>query len=272
MTKKINAPIKFFGGKGTMFNEIIKYFPKEKTYTTYIEPFAGSFSIGLKADYIPPIEIYNDLDKNVYSLFKVLSDKESFHYFKVRCDIALYSEDIRSELMKRLKDPSLSIDDRAFCFFYVNRTSHNGIGGFSKNTYIRRGMSKSVSDFLSSIDRLPELHDRLSRLIVTNTDGIKLIEKHKDNYDTFIYCDPPYEQSTRGGARYRVDMDREGQIRFLDSVIGSKAKILISGYDCELYNKLTENGFEKIQFEVKTITGTFKQKTKLETIWMNYGM
>jgi DNA adenine methylase len=65
-------------------------------------------------------------------------------------------------------------------------------------------------------------------------------------------------------------MDREGHIKFLDSVIQSKSKILISGYDCELYNKLTENGFEKIQFEVKTMDGNFNKKTKVETLWKNY--
>jgi DNA adenine methylase len=151
----------------------------------------------------------------------------------------------------------------------VNRTSHNGIGGFSMNTHVRRGMSKAVSDFLSAIDRLPELHDRLSKVIVTNTDGIKLIEKY-NNPNTLLYCDPPYEQSTRTGARYNVDMDREGHVNFLNSVINSKSKILISGYDCELYDTLIENGFTKHQFDVKTIDGNFEKKTKVETVWKNY--
>ena len=65
-------------------------------------------------------------------------------------------------------------------------------------------------------------------------------------------------------------MNRESHIEFLDSVIESKSKILISGYDCELYNKLVENGFTMIQFEVKTIDGNFNPKTKTETLWKNY--
>jgi DNA adenine methylase len=81
---------------------------------------------------------------------------------------------------------------------------------------------------------------------------------------------PPYEQSTRTNARYKEDMDREGHIKFIDSVIDAKAKILISGYDCELYDRLTENGFTKVQFEVKTIDGNFNKKTKTETLWKNY--
>jgi DNA adenine methylase len=191
-----------------------------------------------------------------------------FNTFKERCDMVLYSDDVRKEFRELLRG-DLSIEDRAFYFFYVNRTSHNGIGGFSMNSSIRRNMSKAVSDFLSCIDRLPELHERLSRVIVSNTNGNELIRKYNDRRN-LIYCDPPYEQSTRTGARYSVDMNREGHIDFLNAVISSQSKIIISGYDCELYNELTENGFEKIQFEVNTIDGNFNRKTKTETLWKNF--
>lgn len=263
----MNAPIKYFGGKGTMFKNIIKHFPPKESFDTYIEPFGGSFSIGLKKD-ITPIEIYNDLEQNVFSLYKVLADKTLFEEFKQKCDLAPYSEDLRKEFKELLKT-DLSIIERAFYFFYVNRTSHNGVGGLSLNTVIRRNMSKSVSDYLSCIDRLPELHQRLSRLIVLNKDGTELIEKYS-RPNVFIYADPPYEQSTRTGARYKVDMDKGGHIDFIKIVINSQAKILISGYDCEIYNELTYNGFTKIQFEVNTVDGKRNPKTKIETLWKNY--
>ena len=264
----MNSPIKYFGGKGTMFNNIIEYFPERSEYNTYIEPFGGSYSIGLKK---PPveIEIYNDMDQNVYALYKVLSTPNLYREFKRNCDLVYYSEDIRSEHIKKLKDETISMVDRAFSFFYVNRTSHNGVGGFSKNTYIRRSMSKSVSDFLSAIDRLPELHDRLSKIMVTNMDGMKLIRKY-NLPNVFMYCDPPYEQSTSTSTLYKVDMDRAGHLDFLDAVITSKAKILISGYDCELYDTLGDNGFKKVSFKVKTIDGNFKPKTKTEYLYYNY--
>lgn len=264
----MNAPIKYFGGKGTMFNEIKKYFPDTSTFNTYIEPFGGSYSMGLKLDPIPPNEIYNDLEQNVYSLYKVISDKELFIKFKEKCDLFPYSEDFREEFKDKLKE-ELDILDRAFYYFYVNRTSHNGVGGFSMNLIPRRKMSKSVSDYLSSVDRLPELHQRLSKVIITNKDGIELIKKY-NNSDTFIYCDPPYEHSTRTSVRYKVDMDREKQIQFLNSVIDSKSKILISGYNCELYSELESNGFTRIDFKVNTVDGNKNPKTKTESLWFNY--
>lgn len=264
----MKAPIRYFGSKGGFYNKILEQFPNENEFDTYIEPYGGSYCVGLS---MTPAknEIYNDLEQNVYSLYKVLSDVDLFTKFKEKCDLAIYSEDLRKDYKEKLKEDDIDIVDRTFYFYYVNRTSHNGVGGFSMNTSIRRNMSKSVSDFLSSIDRLPELHERLSRVIVSNMDGVKLINKYNTE-NCLIYADPPYEQSTRTNVRYKVDMNREKQIEFLDSVIKSKAKILISGYECELYNILTDNGFSKINFEVKTVDGNFNKKTKVETLWKNY--
>jgi DNA adenine methylase len=263
----MDSPITYYGGKGNMWANIIEQFPPDETYKTYIEPFGGSFSVGLKTN-ISPIEIYNDLEQNVYSLYKVLSDDILFNEFKKKCDLAYYNQDMYVEF-KNLLNTELNTLDRAFYFFYVNRSSYNGTGNFRTNTSIRRNMSKSVSDYLSCIDRLPELHQRLSKVLVLNTDGTTLIKKH-DNIDTFLYCDPPYEHSTRTDVRYKVDMNREQHIDFLNTVMKVKSKILISGYDCELYNILVDNGFTKIDFNVNTVSGDSTPRVKIETLWKNY--
>lgn len=268
----MNSPCKYFGGKNGMFNQIIKHFPKNGTYNTYIEPFGGSYAIGFHTpvDRIAPIEIYNDLYNNVYSLFKVLSDERWFAEFKRLCDLSYYNEQMRKDYKEDLKRDDLGIIERAFKFFYVNRSSHNGIGGFSMNRVIRRGMAKSVSDYLSTVDRLPEIHDRLSRVTVYNRDAIEIMEKFNQP-NVFMYLDPPYVLSTRSSAeRYAVDMTDEQQEAFINTCIDSKAKLLISGYDCDLYNKLIDNGFTKASFTVNTIDGARNPKTKVESLWLNY--
>jgi DNA adenine methylase len=190
--RKIKPPIKYFGGKSNMADKIISQFPANTSYNTYIEPFSGAYNVGLQMPYVPSIEIYNDLEKNVYSLYKVLSDKILFNEFKYKCDLIYYSKELREEFKANLKKENLSIVDRAFYFFYVNRTSHNGIGGWSENLVVRRNMSKSVSDFLSVIDRLPQFHQRLSKIMILNTNGIELIKKY-DRENTFFYCVPENE-------------------------------------------------------------------------------
>jgi DNA adenine methylase len=194
MGKQITL-LKYFGGKNSngMGKNILCEFPEKGTYDTYIEPFSGGFSIGLQTptDMIAPIEIYNDLYSNVYSVFKVISDKDKFDQFKALCDVAYYSEEMRREFKEKLENENLDDIHRAFYYFYVNRTSHNGNGGLSKNIVVRRNMCKSVSDMLSTIDRLPELHQRLSHTLVLNRDGIRLMERYSSP-NVFMYCDPPY--------------------------------------------------------------------------------
>ena len=265
----MNAPIKYFGGKNGMFSKIIPHFPDPSQYTTYIEPFGGSYAIGFHMEHIPEIEIYNDLDENVYTLYKVIADKDMFMEFKSKCDIYPYSEQFRDEFRERLKDRGISEVERAFYFFYVNRTSHNGIGGMSVNMVVRRGMAKSVSDYLSTVDKLVEFHQRMSHMVIMHRDGIALMNRYREYDRSFMYCDPPYAWDTRGETRYSVDMDNEMQQKFIDECINSKAKLLISGYDCDMYDQLTAAGFTKINFDINTVTGT-RKKTKVETLWKNY--
>jgi DNA adenine methylase len=151
----------------------------------------------------------------------------------------------------------------------MNRMAHNGIGGFSVNLVTRRKMSKSLSDYLSAVDRLPELHERLQHVLVYNRDGLELMDKFCGD-ECFLYCDPPYVWSTRGSTRYAVDNDSEWHGRFVEKCILSKAKILVSGYDCDEYKPLEDNGFTKITFDVTVMDGAFRPNDRVECLWKNY--
>lgn len=265
-----NSPIRYFGGKGNgLSKRLIDHFPDKYSELKYLEPFGGSAAVLFNKE-ISPIEIYNDIEENVYSLFKVLSDNELFEEFKGKCDLTPYSKQIMEEFRDSLKNDELSILDRAYKYFIVNRTAYNGTGGFSAAPTIRRNMSKSISDYLSTVDNLIDVHQRISKVVVHNTDALNLIKKY-DEEDWFMYLDPPYHQSTRTSVRYKEDMGNDKQEDFLDTVISCKnAKILISGYDCVEYDRLVENGWTKISFEVKTQNTNRVGKTKIETIWFNY--
>lgn len=256
----MNSPIRYFGGKTGMEDHIYKYYPDG--CKGYLEAFFGSgamFFHGKKY----PIEVINDINQNVYSLFKVLSDKEMFSEFQIKANLAFYSEQLRQEAKDKLQT-SLSLEERAFYFFYFNRTSRNGNGGFAPDTSnVRMNSSKSITDYLACVDRLPEIHSRLKQAIVLNQNAIDLLTKY-DLPNWFYYLDPPYHWSTRTGARYENDMDDLEQEKFLKAVLSLKhAKVLISGYDCKEYSILEQKGFSKVQF-----IGSASEKP--ETLWMNY--
>ena len=266
----MNAPIRYFGGKGLMWKNILDQFPAPD-YNIYVEPFSGTYTIGLHMPYIPPIEVFNDLNKNVYCLYKILRDETLFPQFLKLVELTPYSEDMRYDAREKLKDTNLSELDRAYWYFICNRLSINGIGGFATNSLVRRNMAKSVSDFLSSVDRMPELHERLKHLVIFNRDALELMDKYNQS-NCFLYCDPPYVWSTRGTTRYDIDQDDAFHERFIDKCLESKSKILISGYDNPIYNRLEANGFTKVLFDVNTIDGNKKPKVKTEALWRNYDL
>lgn len=266
----VTNPIKYYGGKNNGLAKIIvSHFPSEGMYDTYVEAYGGGAACLFAAERVP-IEIYNDIEENVYSLFKVISNPELFQKFKEMCDIHIYSRQLHEEYRSDLKRNGLSLTDRAFKYFYVNRTSYNGCGGFTANLTVRRNMAKGVSDMLSAVDSLPDIHERLSKVIVEKKDGVELIEKF-DKENVFMYLDPPYEWSTRGSARYKEDMDDAGQIRLIETLLAIKhAKILLSGYDCELYQRLVDSGWKRLDIDVKTRDNANVTRMKKESLWKNY--
>lgn len=257
----MRSPIKYFGGKVYMMNEIKSHFPKGINDLVFIEGFGGGAS-SIFAKEPCGVEIYNDIDENVYSLFKVISDKLLFEELKNKLDITPYSRELRTEFIGDLKQEQ-SLVERAYKFLYVNRSSFNGNGGFTSNLHIRRSMSKAVSDYLSIIEYLPQIHQRFSRVIIENLDIMDLLKKYcADNI--FYYLDPPYLQSTRKSTvRYKYEMSEKDHENMIEMLISHKAKFLISGYENELYNRLKKNGWNKHSFKSPS-------SDSIETLWWNY--
>jgi len=264
----MNSPIKYFGGKNGFANKILPYFPENYITLNYIEPFCGSAAMLFHKEK-SPVEVINDLDDNIYSLFKVLIDSSLFSEFKSKCDLTIFSEKLLKEYSHDLKK-DISLLDRAYKFFYCNRVSYNGVGGFSTSGVIRRNMSKSVSDYLSSIDGLFDVHNRLSSVIVHNTNAFNLIQKW-DKENTFMYLDSPYHLSTRSSGGYKHDMTDKDQEEYLSILVNIKnAKLLVSGYNCDAYSVLEINGFKRVDMEIKTQNNNREGKSKIESLWMNY--
>ncbi len=257
----MKSPIKYYGGKSYMTNIIIEQFPKD--YEVYVEGFGGGASVLFEKEKTP-LEVYNDLGENVYSLFKVLSDKEMFNRLKEKLDLTYYSEELRNEYKQDLKRNDLSLEDRAYKFIFVNRSSFNGVGGFSTTMLARRNMSKSTSDYLSMIDKLPEIHNRLSSVIIEHKDIMDLLDKY-DKETTFMYLDPPYVKETRlSNQTYEVEMSNEEHIKMCERLLSFKGKILLSGYDNELY-RILDSKFNKLSFESPNANSS-----AIECLWKNY--
>ena len=116
--------------------------------------------------------------------------------------------------------------------------------------------------------RLIEVAETLRVATLESGDGIALIEKFAVKPDAVIYCDPPYELSSRNADKsYRVEMDDADQRRFLSACVAATAKVAISGYRNELYNRELAD-WTSIEFRHITKTGGSGERT--EVLWTNY--
>lgn len=264
--------ITYFGGKNASCHNIYKFFPSHNEYRKYGEYYGGSGAVLINKTR-SEIEIFNDLDGNVVALYKVIADETLWDTFREKCNASIVHNDLRREYHQKLKEGDLDILTRAYYFWYVNRTSRNGLysKGFVNNFEIVGGMGRAVKDFFNSIDCLPELHQRLKYVVFENQKAIKLIKKYKKDKDMFNYLDPPYHHDTRSDCRYPYDMTNKEHEKLIAEIIKpeTKAKFLISGYSHDLYDVLLNHGFRKEVFNTFIrIANGFKKAE--ECVWFNY--
>lgn len=258
----MKSPIKYYGSKTAMTDIILNHFPSD--FDIYCEGFGGGGSV-LFAKEPNKIEIYNDIDDCVYNFFNVLSG-DKYNEFVKRISLLGYHRKIHDDFINKQNNNEYKDDvDKAVCFFYLNRCKFQGNGAFHIAKVARRNMAKSVAAYLSVVDGLYEFHERLTRVGFENKDIFEFIEKYDSN-KTFFYLDPPYVISTRVAKNvYKYEMNEGEHKRLCETLLNIKGKCLISGYDNDIYNNLTNEGFFKYSF--KSVSAL---SNKTETLWWNY--
>lgn len=111
----------------------------------------------------------------------------------------------------------------------------------------------------------PALVDRQD-VTLLQQDGIAFLESYQWSGDEFIYADPPYLLSTRGGRRYYAhELEDPGHARLLAAAVKIPAKMMISGYDSPMYNAALI-GWRRVEF----IAYTRQHQKRTEVLWFNY--
>ena len=93
--------IPYIGGKCALANWIISNFPNDYQQKTYCEVFGGGGWVLFKKDE-SFLEVYNDLNKNLVNLFKIIRD--DYQNFEHKCQWSLHSREMYTEARNKLKD------------------------------------------------------------------------------------------------------------------------------------------------------------------------
>jgi len=247
------------GSKQLVKEWILKFVPQ---HSVYLEPFFGSGSIFFEKEKVK-IEIINDIDNDIYNYFKVLRDYPNEIIEKI---IFTPFSSLEYKKARDLNDNDDFIEKaRKFailCYFGIGNSAVYRSG-------FRRSKSATSSNKAKTWSELPtqlqEATVRLKNAIIENDDAQKLVERY-NNSDVFIYCDPPYVLSTRKEHLYKYDMSDDQHVKLLSALKKHKGKVMISGYDNDLYNSLL-SGWHKECIETAAERGK-----RIECIWMNYSI
>lgn len=80
-----------------------------------------------------------------------------------------------------------------------------------------------------------------------------------------MYIDPPYLHGTRKNYLYKYEMEDYEYEELLPVLVKHPGKILLSGYDNEMYNDYL-SGWKKVYKATTAENGI----PRTETLWMNY--
>ena len=265
---------------------LLKFVPE---HDAYLEPFFGGGSLFFAKE-PAKIEVINDIDGDLMNFYAVLRDEEKFARFYRLAYLTPYSRGEYNEALRKFRNKAWKDNvERAYLFFVLARMSFGGRLGNSWGYNITETL-KAVRNYLSAIDRLPEIHERLRRVQVECDDWLSVWHRYvpvwkEKGFKAFVYLDPPYIPETRRNGTYRFEFTEKQHEELIEVIKKERGvKIMLSGYPSQLYEELERCGWQKICWNVacwavgKTrhtgIQGegvTFsKGQRRIDCVWMNY--
>ena len=252
----MEAVLKYPGAKNRLAPWILSFIPEHKVY---LEPFAGSLAILLNKKR-SHIETVNDLDGEIVNFFRVMRDTPGTLNWLLK--ETPYSREEYSHAYEHCLDPL----ERARRFV-IRCWMGFGAGNHYRNGF-RSGQQSNSPNPAKAWARLPQTitlaSERMQGVQIEHMDAVELIRRY-DTEDVFIYADPPYLPETRKGYLYKHEMSLEQHRELLQVLSAHSGKILLSGYDNELYDSLLP-GWHKVQKATQAECGL----RRTETLWMNY--
>lgn len=252
------------GSKWSLAGWIISHFPPGYEKLVYLEPFCGSGAVFFNKK-LGAVETINDLDSDVVNLFRVLRESPEelrrvlalTPYSREEYDLSFVSTDEPIEKARRfMVRTTQAIGAKAGKCGWRNHKQKE-IGG----TACKWGGITDTIDLAAK-----RLRGSTTNLVqIEHMDALKLVARCNSS-DVLMYIDPPYLRSTRKSNRlYSHELD-DGQHReLLKLVCESRAKIVLSGYESELYERELRGWYRDC-----IMSQTTSAELAREVIWMNF--
>jgi DNA adenine methylase len=218
-----------------------------------------------------PVEVYNDQWQTVVNVFRVLRDPAKSAELARLLYLTPFARDefegIKGAALAQLPDT-----EQARCTIL---RSLGGFGSASTNGAHSTGFraTSAASSTTPAVDwanyptHIPSFVERLRGVVIENRSALDVIQQH-DSPGTLFYLDPPYPHCTRnmrrGNAMYAFEMTDEDHARLASVLHQAQGMVVISGYECPLYQQLFGTWSHHKREHV--IDGGNK---RLESVWLN---
>ena len=264
----LTPPLKWHGGKQPLARRIIALMPP---HTTYVEPYAGGLGVLLAKSAADVSEIVNDIDGALTNFWNVLRDRKLYRKFLRSAQATAFCEATWKDAEKHLADADPA--RRAWAFFVRNRQSLAGrMDSFTPLTVTRtrRGMNEQVAAWLSAVEGLPQVHERLARVAILNRDALDVIRQH-DAPTTLFYCDPPYVSDSRSTPDvYAHEMTAAQHAKLLAALKNCQGKVILSGYASDQYDRELRS-WSRLEIDRANSAASGDSKRRVtEIVWCNF--
>lgn len=265
---KTLSPLRYPGGKTKIYNKVKNLIEINNwENTTYIEPFAGGFGIGigLLCDGVVNAVVINDIDTHIYHFWNaVLYQTDELIALIEKTEITIKEREFQKTIYE---DPNTDDLHDGFATLFLNRVNYSGvikggpIGGVEQQGKYKIDCRFNKSDIIGRIRRVAGYRNQIT---LYNCDASELITNHvsKINGHVFLNIDPPYV--VKGSLLY-TNYFEEGDHRQLANVIINylpDTPWIVTYDNSDLIRKIY-NGYHIEEYYIRHNVGTKARNTEL---------
>jgi DNA adenine methylase len=254
--------LRYFGGKWAIAPWVLAHLPPHRVY---VEPFGGAASILLRKPR-SRIEVYNDLDEEIVTIFKVVQDRVTCRALMRCLRRTPYARREFEQAFQASSDPVIRAAraiTRAYQSFH-----HEALFNPKKTTFAdalhRVGGHSKAHEWASYPRSLAAVCRRLQGVVIECRDALDVI-RAQDSPDTLFFVDPPYMPSTRSKSGYRHEMTQSEHEALLDRLCSVKGLVVLAGYPSDLYDAVLHDWHRVTRQH--HVAGSFKPRT--EVLWIS---
>lgn len=220
----MSSPFKWVGGKSRLRKHIIELLPQ---HSCYLELFGGAGWV-LFGKPPSPVEVFNDIDQNLISFFRVVKERPEELIASFEWELVSRAEFNR---LKDLDQTALTDVQRAHRFYYLIMAGWGGELNYPRfqTAIIDGGGGNRLVGALRTLrERLEPVHRRLSSVLIECMDWRKCLDRY-DRKGVVAYIDPPYPGN---GCNYAHNIREWPEHRELASrLLSSECRWIYSSYD-----------------------------------------